>query len=151
MDQFIQLLQQILLELDSRIGSLEHTLNDVIIQTWKEAAEEEDRAKAALEAAAAKKAALDAFRSKYPQVGQLEGPLKALYGDSYDPYEDLYLTMQGHTGDEGFDESKYVDGQVADVLSRLDKVASGSYGAPEATDEEIFDEAQLARELAMAQ
>lgn len=150
MDQFIQVLQQILGQLDQRIAKLEHTLNEVIIQSWKEAAEEELKAQQELAAAEAKKAALDAFKANYPQIGQLSGPLQALYGDNYDPYEDLYMTMQKHVNDEGFDESGYVNAQVDDVLGRLGKVAAGSYDVPNATSEEVIDEAQLAKELAAA-
>lgn len=149
-EQFLEELRQILITLDQRTSKLEHTLNDVIIQSWKEAAEEEMAAEQAAREAEARKAALDAFTSRYPQVSELAGPLKALYGDDYDIYGDLYDTMQSHIGDEGFDEGSYVNGQLADVRSRLGSIADGSYAEEEVPTEEVVDEAQLARELAAA-
>lgn len=148
MDQFLEELKQVLGYLDDRIMKLEHTLNDVIISSWKEAAEEEAQAEAAKAAAEARKVALDAFMEKYPQVSELSGPLKALYGDDYDVYGDLFDTMQRHTGEEGFDEAAYVDGQLNDVRGRLGKVAGGDYAVEEVAAPEVVDEEQLAKELA---
>lgn len=149
-EQFLEELRQILISLDQRTAKLEHTLNDVIIQSWREAAEEELAAEQEARQAAERKAAIDAFTAKYPQVSELSGPLKALYGDDYDVYGDLYDSMQGHLGDEGFDEGSYVNGQIEDVRGRLGSIADGSYAESEAPVEEVVDEAQLARELAAA-
>ncbi len=152
-ETFLNELKSILFALDERVGKLEHTLNDVIIASWKEAAEEEARIEQERVAAEQRKAALEQFTANYPQVAELAGPLQALYGQDYDVYGDLYDTMQGHINDEGFDEKAYVDGQVNDVKGRLASVTGGNKeaGEEDGKEEEQIDEAQLARELAAAQ
>lgn len=152
-EQFLAELKEILFTLDGRIAALEHTLNDVIIQSWKEAAEEEAQAEKERVEAEQRKIALEKFTASYPEVAELAAPLKTLYGDEYDVYDDLYSTMQEHVNDEGFDEAAYVNGQLEDVKGRL----SALNGAPavkkpmEEEDEEEISEEQLARELAEAE
>lgn len=141
-------LGQILMALNERIAKLEHVLNDVIIQSWREAADEELAAEQEAREAEAKKAQLEAFMANYPEVAQLSGPLKALYGDDYDVYSDLFEAMQGHVGEEGFDERAYVDGQLKDVNARIGNLQTGNYGDDAVPTEEVIDEEQLARELA---
>lgn len=148
-ENFLNELKSVLFSLDERIGKLEHTLNDVIIQSWKEAAEEEAKAEQERVEAEQRKLALEQFTAKYPEVAELAVPLKELYGDDYDVYGDLYDTMQGHLGDEGFDEKAYVDGQVEDVKGRLSRATAPAVPATDQAEE--IDEAQLARELAAAQ
>ena len=157
-EQFLAELKEILFTLDGRISALEHTLNDVIIQSWKEAAEEEAQAEKERVEAEQRKLALEQFTAAHPEVAELATPLKTLYGDEYDVYDDLYSTMQGHVNDEGFDEAAYVNGQLEDVKGRL----AALNGAPaadaekdiddaeEKVDEEISEE-QLAKELAEAE
>lgn len=157
-EQFLAELKEILFTLDGRISALEHTLNDVIIQSWKEAAEEEAQAEKERVEAEQRKLALEQFTAAHPEVAELAAPLKTLYGDEYDVYDDLYSTMQGHVNDEGFDEAAYVNGQLEDVKGRL----AALNGAPaadakkdiddaeEKVDEEISEE-QLAKELAEAE
>lgn len=157
-EQFLAELKEILFTLDGRISALEHTLNDVIIQSWKEAAEEEAQAEKERVEAEQRKLALEQFTAAHPEVAELAAPLKTLYGDDYDVYDDLYSTMQGHVNDEGFDEAAYVNGQLEDVKGRL----AALNGAPaaeaekdiddaeEKVDEEISEE-QLAKELAEAE
>lgn len=150
-EQFLAELKEILFALDERVAALEHTLNDVIIQSWKEAAEEEAQAEKERVEAEQRKMALEKFTASYPEVAELAAPLKTLYGDEYDVYDDLYSTMQGHVNDEGFDEAAYVNGQLEDVKNRL---AALNGGVPvvkkpmEDEDEEEISEEQLARELA---
>ena len=153
-EQFLAELKEILFALDERVAALEHTLNDVIIQSWKEAAEEEAQAEKERVEAEQRKMALEQFTASYPEVAELAAPLKTLYGDDYDVYDDLYSTMQGHVNDEGFDEAAYVNGQLEDVKGRL--AALNSNGAPEAEEpkeekEEEISEEQLAKELADAE
>ena len=153
-EQFLAELKEILFALDERVAALEHTLNDVIIQSWKEAAEEEAQAEKERVEAEQRKMALEKFTASYPEVAELAAPLKTLYGDEYDVYDDLYSTMQGHVNDEGFDEAAYVNGQLEDVKNRL---AALNGGVPvvkkpmEDEDEEEISEEQLARELAEAE
>ena len=153
-EQFLAELKEILFALDGRVAALEHTLNDVIIQSWKEAAEEEAQAEKERVEAEQRKMALEKFTASYPEVAELAAPLKALYGDEYDVYDDLYSTMQNHVNDEGFDEAAYVNGQLADVKGRL---AALNGGAPTETpdveedEEEEISEEQLAKELAAAE
>ena len=154
-EQFLAELKEILFALDERVAALEHTLNDVIIQSWKEAAEEEAQAEKERVEAEQRKMALEQFTASYPEVAELAAPLKTLYGDEYDVYDDLYSTMQNHVNDEGFDEAAYVNGQLADVKGRL----SALNGAPapvekpdvEEEKEEEISEEQLAKELADAE
>lgn len=153
-EQFLAELKEILFALDGRVAALEHTLNDVIIQSWKEAAEEEAQAEKERVEAEQRKMALEKFTASYPEVAELAAPLKTLYGDDYDVYDDLYSTMQGHVNDEGFDEAAYVNGQLEDVKGRL----SALNGAPTETpdveedeEEEEISEEQLVKELAGAE
>lgn len=158
-EQFLAELKDILFTIDSRVTSLEHTLNDVIIQSWKEAAEEEAQAEKERVEAEQRKLALEQFTAAYPEVAELADPLKKLYGDEYDVYDDLYSTMQNHVNDEGFDEAAYVNGQLEDVKGRLAALSGNGDLAPEIEKpdedeeekEEIIDEAQLAKELAAAE
>lgn len=158
-EQFLAELKDILFTLDSRIASLEHTLNDVIIQSWKEAAEEEAQAEKERVEAEQRKLALEQFTAAHPEVAELADPLKTLYGDEYDVYDDLYSTMQNHVNDEGFDEAAYVNGQLEDVKGRLAALNGNGDPTPEVEKpdegeeekEEIIDEAQLAKELAAAE
>lgn len=153
-EQFLAELKEILFTLDERVAALEHTLNDVIIQSWKEAAEEEAQAEKERVEAEQRKMALEKFTASYPEVAELAAPLKTLYGDEYDVYDDLYSTMQGHVNDEGFDEAAYVNGQLEDVKNRLAALNGGVPVAKkpmEDEDEEEISEEQLARELAEAE
>lgn len=154
-EQFLAELKEILFALDERVAALEHTLNDVIIQSWKEAAEEEAQAEKERVEAEQRKMALEQFTASYPEVAELAAPLKTLYGDEYDVYDDLYSTMQGHVNDEGFDEAAYVNGQLEDVKGRL-AALNGTPAPVEKPDveeekEEEISEEQLARELADAE
>lgn len=157
-EKFLAELKEILFAIDGRVTALEHTLNDVIIQSWKEAAEEEAQAEKERVEAEQRKLALEQFTAAHPEVAELAAPLKTLYGDEYDVYDDLYSTMQGHVNDEGFDEAAYVNGQLEDVKGRLAALNGAPAaeaekdidGAEEKVDEEISEE-QLAKELAEAE
>lgn len=153
-EQFLAELKEILFALDGRVAALEHTLNDVIIQSWKEAAEEEAQAEKERVEAEQRKMALEKFTASYPEVAELAAPLKTLYGDEYDVYDDLYSTMQGHVNDEGFDEAAYVNGQLEDVKGRLSALNGGAPTAEEpmeGEEKEEISEEQLAKELAAAE
>lgn len=153
-EQFLAELKEILFALDERVAALEHTLNDVIIQSWKEAAEEEAQAEKERVEAEQRKMVLEKFTASYPEVAELAAPLKTLYGDEYDVYDDLYSTMQGHVNDEGFDEAAYVNGQLEDVKNRLAALNGGVPVAKkpmEDENEEEISEEQLAKELAEAE
>ena len=154
-EQFLAELKEILFALDGRVAALEHTLNDVIIQSWKEAAEEEAQAEKERVEAEQRKVALEKFTASYPEVAELAAPLKTLYGDEYDVYDDLYSTMQGHVNDEGFDEAAYVNGQLEDVKGRLSALNGGAPtetpDVEEDEEKEEISEEQLARELADAE
>ena len=154
-EQFLAELKEILFALDERVTALEHTLNDVIIQSWKEAAEEEAQAEKERVEAEQRKMALEQFTASYPEVAELAAPLKTLYGDEYDVYDDLYSTMQGHVNDEGFDEAAYVNGQLEDVKGRLAALNGAPTETPDVEGEEEkveeISEEQLARELADAE
>lgn len=155
-EQFLAELKEILFALDGRVAALEHTLNDVIIQSWKEAAEEEAQAEKERVEAEQRKMALEKFTASYPEVAELAAPLKTLYGDDYDVYDDLYSTMQNHVNDEGFDEAAYVNGQLADVKGRLSALNNGAPTSEVEDDEEEekeeeISEEQLAKELADAE
>ena len=150
-EQFLAELKEILFALDERVAALEHTLNDVIIQSWKEAAEEEAQAEKERVEAEQRKMALEQFTASYPEVAELAAPLKTLYGDEYDVYDDLYSTMQNHVNDEGFDEAAYVNGQLEDVKGRLSALNGTPAPDVEEEKEEEISEEQLAKELADAE
>lgn len=133
-------------DLNNRLSAVEHTVNDVLIKSLLEANDEycyED--------------GLDKFKATYgAKLDPLLTRMKALYGDDYDGYKDLYDTMQGHLKDDGFDEDAYVADQIAQVNAKLDAlVATSAPKAPDAivVEEEaaLPDDAELAKELKAAQ
>lgn len=127
-DFFVQL-KEALNDLNDRLAKVEHTVNDVIINSLMEATDEYDYNEG-----------LETFRSTYgDQLGPLEGKLKSLYGEDYDGAKDLYDTSLSHANDEGFDEASYVADQIAEVNAKLDALVD-AVGAEEAPAEEVVEE-----------
>lgn len=133
-------------DLNNRLSSVEHTVNDVLVKSLLEANDEycyQD--------------GLDKFKAQYgSQLDPLLARMKALYGDDYDGYKDLYDTMQGHLKEDGFDEDKYVADQISQVNAKLDALVNASNKQPDAvviesSEATLPDDAELAKELKAAQ
>lgn len=111
--KFLEGLKSALQDLNNRVSNLEHTVNDVVIKSLMEANDEYEY-----------QDGLDNFRNTYSEkLEPLLGKMKALYGEDYDGYKDLYDTMSTHKDEEGFDEGEYVAHQIEEVNAKLDALA----------------------------
>lgn len=105
--EWFEQLYSVLNDFSERLERLEHSVNDIIIQSLVEANEEFEY-----------QDAVDGFTNRYAElVGPIEGKLKTLYGDDFDVYKELYDSMD--TSVEGFDEEAYVAEQIAIVNEKL--------------------------------
>lgn len=146
--EFVEQLKAALTDLNNRLASLEHTVNDVIIKSLMDASDEYDY-----------QDGLENFRGTYSeQLDPTMTKMKALYGEDYDGYKDLYDTMASHRDEEGFDEAAYVAQQVEEVNAKLDALvaavapqaqapATEEVAVEEAPAEEVPSEEQLMEEL----
>lgn len=105
--EWFEQLYGVLKDFSERLERLEHSVNDIIIQSLVEANEEFEY-----------QDAIDGFTNRYAEiVGPIEGKLKTLYGDDFDVYKELYDSMD--TSVEGFNEESYVAEQIAIVNEKL--------------------------------
>lgn len=105
--EWFEQLYGVLNDFSERLERLEHSVNDIIIQSLVEANEEFEY-----------QDAVGGFKNRYAElVGPIEGKLKTLYGDDFDVYKELYDSMD--TSVEGFDEESYVSEQIAIVNEKL--------------------------------
>lgn len=146
--EFVEQLKAALCDLNNRLANIEHTVNEVIVKSLMEASDEYDY-----------QDGLEQFRGAYgEQLSPLEGKMKALYGEDYDPAKDLYDTMASHKGEDGFDEAAYVAQQVEEVNAKLDALVAavapqaevapaGEVVVEEEAPAEVPSEEQLMEEL----
>lgn len=109
-------------DLNNRLASVEHTVNDVLVKSILEANSDYE---------------FDEFKDRYhDQLDGICGKLKALYGDDYDGYKDLYEVMKTHVNDDGFDEAKYIASQIEQVNAKLNALVetAGNTVAPMAKE-----------------
>lgn len=105
--EWFEQLYSVLNDFSERLERLEHSVNDIIIQSLVEANEEFEY-----------QDSVAGFKNRYAElVGPIEGKLKTLYGDDFDVYKELYDSMD--TSVEGFDEESYVAEQIAIVNEKL--------------------------------
>lgn len=124
--EWFEQLYGVLNDFSERLERLEHSVNDIIIQSLVEANEEFEY-----------QDAVAGFTDRYAeQVGPVEGKLKTLYGDDFDVYKELYDSMDPTA--EGFDEASYVAEQIAIVDEKLNALIEAV--APEAAVEETVEE-----------
>ena len=120
--EWFEQLYSVLNDFSERLERLEHSVNDIIIQSLVEANEEFEY-----------QDAVAGFTNRYAElVGPIEGKLKTLYGDDFDVYKELYDSMD--TSVEGFDEESYVSEQIAIVNEKLNALIEAV--APEVETEE---------------
>ena len=120
--EWFEQLYSVLNDFSERLERLEHSVNDIIIQSLVEANEEFEY-----------QDAVAGFTNRYAElVGPIEGKLKTLYGDDFDVYKELYDSMD--TSVEGFDEESYVAEQIAMVNEKLNALIGAV--APEVETEE---------------
>lgn len=120
--EWFEQLYGVLNDFSERLERLEHSVNDIIIQSLVEANEEFEY-----------QDSVAGFKNRYAElVGPIEGKLKTLYGDDFDVYKELYDSMD--TSVEGFDEEAYVAEQIAIVNEKLNALIEAV--APEVETEE---------------
>lgn len=115
MDQEFKLkLKDTLVALESRLSALEHSVNNVILQGLRDAADEY-----------ADEENYNAFTATYgDSIGKYSDSMKVLCGDDFDLCKELYSALkeaEGY-GTEGFDEKALVDGKLKDIEAKLSKL-----------------------------
>lgn len=133
--EWFEQLYGVLNDFSERLERLEHSVNDIIIQSLVEANEEFEY-----------QDAVAGFTDRYAdQIGPIEGKLKTLYGDDFDVYKELYDSMDQSA--EGFDEAAYVAEQIAMVDAKLNALIEAV--APEATEVvEVVEDVPVEEEVA---
>ena len=115
MDQEFKLkLKDTLVALESRLSALEHSVNNVILQGLRDAADEY-----------ADEENFNAFTATYgDSIGKYSDSMKVLCGDDFDLCKELYSALkeaEGY-GTEGFDEKALVDSKLKDIEAKLSKL-----------------------------
>lgn len=107
-------LKDTLVALESRLSALEHSVNNVILQGLRDAADEY-----------ADEENYNAFTATYgDSIGKYSDSMKVLCGDDFDLCKELYSALkeaEGY-GTEGFDEKALVDGKLKDIEAKLSKL-----------------------------
>ena len=120
--EWFEQLYGVLNDFSERLERLEHSVNDIIIQSLVEANKEFEY-----------QDAVAGFTNRYAElVGPIEGKLKTLYGDDFDVYKELYDSRD--TSVEGIDEESYVAEQIAIVNEKLNALIEAV--APESEETE---------------
>ena len=126
--EWFEQLYSVLNDFSERLERLEHSVNDIIIQSLVEANEEFEY-----------QDAVAGFTNRYAElVGPIEGKLKTLYGDDFDVYKELYDSMD--TSVEGFDEESYVSEQIAIINEKLNALIEAV--APDVAEEVESEETE---------
>ena len=115
MDQEFKLkLKDTLVAIESRLSALEHSVNNVILQGLRDAADEY-----------ADEENYNAFTANYgDSIGKYSDSMKVLCGDDFDLCKELYSALkeaEGY-GTEGFDEKALVDSKLKDIEAKLSKL-----------------------------
>lgn len=115
MDQEFKLkLKDTLVALESRLSALEHSVNNVILQGLRDAADEY-----------ADEENFNVFSETYgDSIGKYSDSMKVLCGDDFDLCKELYSALkeaEGY-GTEGFDEKALVDSKLKDIEAKLSKL-----------------------------
>lgn len=115
MDQEFKLkLKDTLVALESRLVALEHSVNNVILQGLRDAADEY-----------ADEENYNAFAATYgDSIGKYSDSMKVLCGDDFDLCKELYSALkeaEGY-GTEGFDERALMDSKLKDIEDKLSKL-----------------------------
>lgn len=115
MDQEFKLkLKDTLVALESRLAALEHSVNNVILQGLRDAADEY-----------ADEENYNAFTATYgDSIGKYSDSMKVLCGDDFDLCKELYSALKEADGygTEGFDEKVLMDSKLKDIEEKLSKL-----------------------------
>ena len=115
MDQEFKLkLKDTLVALESRLAALEHSVNNVILQGLRDAADEY-----------ADEENYNAFTETYgDSIGKYSDSMKVLCGDDFDLCKELYSALKEADGygTEGFDEKALMDSKLKDIEEKLSKL-----------------------------
>ena len=115
MDQEFKLkLKDTLVALESRLAALEHSVNNVILQGLRDAADEY-----------ADEENYNAFTATYgDSIGKYSDSMKVLCGDDFDLCKELYSALKEADGygTEGFDEKALMEGKLKDIEEKLSKL-----------------------------
>ena len=115
MDQEFKLkLKDTLVALESRLAALEHSVNNVILQGLRDAADEY-----------ADEENYNAFTATYgDSIGKYSDSMKVLCGDDFDLCKELYSALKEADGygTEGFDERALMEGKLKDIEEKLSKL-----------------------------
>lgn len=134
MDQEFKLkLKDTLVALESRLAALEHSVNNVILQGLRDAADEY-----------ADEENYNAFTETYgDSIGKYSDSMKVLCGDDFDLCKELYSALKEADGygTEGFDEKALMDSKLKDIEDKLSKL-KGPVEVEEKKEEEKKEDSE---------
>lgn len=134
MDQEFKLkLKDTLVALESRLAALEHSVNNVILQGLRDAADEY-----------ADEENYNAFTATYgDSIGKYSDSMKVLCGDDFDLCKELYSALKEADGygTEGFDEKALMDSKLKDIEDKLTKL-KGPVEVEEKKEEEKKEDSE---------
>ena len=138
MDQEFKLkLKDTLVALESRLAALEHSVNNVILQGLRDAADEY-----------ADEENYKVFTTTYgDSIGKYSDSMKVLCGDDFDLCKELYSALkeaEGY-GTEGFDEKALMDSKLKDIEDKLSKLKGPVEEKKEDSEEDEPSEEEIAR------
>ena len=141
MDQEFKLkLKDTLVALESRLSALEHSVNNVILQGLRDAADEY-----------ADEENYNAFTATYgDSIGKYSDSMKVLCGDDFDLCKELYSALkeaEGY-GTEGFDEKALVDSKLKDIEAKLSKLKAPVVETKKEGDDKSEDDDPSEEEIA---
>lgn len=134
MDQEFKLkLKDTLVALESRLAALEHSVNNVILQGLRDAADEY-----------ADEENYNTFTATYgDSIGKYSDSMKVLCGDDFDLCKELYSALKEADGygTEGFDEKALMDSKLKDIEEKLTKL-KGPVEVEEKKEEEKKEDSE---------
>lgn len=141
MDQEFKLkLKDTLVALESRLAALEHSVNNVILQGLRDAADEY-----------ADEENYNAFTETYgDSIGKYSDSMKVLCGDDFDLCKELYSALKEADGygTEGFDEKALVDSKLKDIEDKLSKLKEPAEEKKEDSEDKSEEEEPSEEEIA---
>lgn len=140
MDQEFKLkLKDTLVALESRLAALEHSVNNVILQGLRDAADEY-----------ADEENYNAFTETYgDSIGKYSDSMKVLCGDDFDLCKELYSALKEADGygTEGFDEKALVDSKLKDIEDKLSKLKEPAEEKKEDSEDKSEEEEPSEEEI----
>lgn len=141
MDQEFKLkLKDTLVALESRLAALEHSVNNVILQGLRDAADEY-----------ADEENYNAFTETYgDSIGKYSDSMKVLCGDDFDLCKELYEALKSADGygTEGFDEKALMDSKLKDIEDKLSKLKEPAEEKKEDSEDKSEEDEPSEEEIA---